>query len=150
MSVCPAFFLAYAALLPCLPDTGHPRRDPAGLSTIIPTEDALITDYVLIAGLLELPWSTPPWSPPSAPWILRRSGEPLQRIFPGGGGADVRLFSPVRQRLGLYLAHPAGHLPLCQSRRGARGKYAPVGLLATALSPVVSYIALDNGWEPLW
>ena len=26
------------------------------------------------------------------------------------------------------------------------GKYAPVGLLATALAPVVSYIALDNGW----
>ena len=38
-----------------------------------------------------------------------------------------------------------------KARREPFGKYVPTGLLATALAPVVSYIALDNGWgTPCW
>ena len=36
-----------------------------------------------------------------------------------------------------------------KSRKEHFGKYAPVGLLATALAPAVSYIAVDNGWGNL-
>ena len=35
-----------------------------------------------------------------------------------------------------------------KSRHEPFGKYASIGLMSTALAPVVSYIALDNGWAP--
>ena len=115
-----------------------------GLTTIVVTEDALITDYVLIAG-------------PGAALvnsslvtvitlvILRLSREPLNGFSPVMVGlmSGFSLFGknfvniwPILFGTWLYAA----------SRREHFGKYVPVGLLSTALAPVVSYIVLDNGW----
>ncbi len=138
-------FWAYAlalALLGFLLAT--PQEIIQGLITIVVTEDALITDYVLIAG-------------PGAALvnsslvtvitlvILRLSREPLNGFSPVMVGlmSGFSLFGknfvniwPILFGTWLYAA----------SRREHFGKYVPVGLLSTALAPVVSYIGLDNGW----
>ena len=78
-------FLAYAALLALfglIMDT--PVNILRGLSTIILTEDALITDYVLIAGpgaaLVNSALVTA-----ISTLILRRSGEPFNGFSPVAG-----------------------------------------------------------------
>lgn len=40
----------------------------------------------------------------------------------------------------------AGSFLYARFRREPLGTYIHIGLLTTALSPLVSYIALDNGW----
>ena len=138
-------FLAYAALLALfglIMDT--PVNILRGLSTIILTEDALITDYVLIAGpgaaLVNSALVTA-----ISTLILRRSGEP----FNGFSSVVVGLmsgFSLFGKNFVNIWPILLGTFLYAKSRREPVGKYAPVGLLATALAPVVSYIALDNGW----
>lgn len=138
-------FLAYAALLALF---GLTLDTPAvilrGLSTIILTEDALITDYVLIAGpgaaLVNSALVTA-----ISTLILRRSGEPFNGFSPVVVGlmSGFSLFGKNFVNIWPILL---GTFLYAKSRREPVGKYAPVGLLATALSPVVSYIALDNGW----
>ena len=44
----------------------------------------------------------------------------------------------------------AGTFLYAKARREPFGKYVSVSLLATALAPVVSYVALDNGFGNLW
>ena len=44
----------------------------------------------------------------------------------------------------------AGTFLYAKARRETFGKYVSVSLLATALAPVVSYVALDNGFGNLW
>ena len=138
-------FLAYAALLALfglILDT--PSGILHGLSTIILTEDALITDYVLIAGpgaaLVNSALVTA-----ISTLILRRSGEPFNGFSPVVVGlmSGFSLFGKNFVNIWPILL---GTFLYAKSRREPVGKYAPVGLLATALSPVVSYIALDNGW----
>ncbi len=89
-----------------------------GLATIVLTEDALITDYVLIAG-------------------------------PGAALINSALVTAVTLVM-LRLSHePFNGFSLwlyAKLRREPFGKYVPTGLLSTALAPVISYIALDNGW----
>ena len=138
-------FLAYAALLALfglIMDT--PVNILRGLSTIILTEDALITDYVLIAGpgaaLVNSALVTA-----ISTLILRRSGEPFNGFSPVVVGlmSGFSLFGKNFVNIWPILLGPFLY---AKSRREPVGKYAPVGLLATALAPVVSYIALDNGW----
>ena len=138
-------FLAYAALLALfglIMDT--PVNILRGLSTIILTEDALITDYVLIAGpgaaLVNSALVTA-----ITTVILRHSGEPFNGFSPVVVGlmSGFSLFGKNFVNIWPILL---GTFLYAKSRREPVGKYAPVGLLATALAPVVSYIALDNGW----
>ncbi len=115
-----------------------------GLATIVLTEDALITDYVLIAG-------------PGAALInsalvtavtlvmLRLSHEP----FNGFSLVVVGLmsgFSLFGKNLVNIWPILLGAWLYAKLRREPFGKYVPTGLLSTALAPVISYIALDNGW----
>ena len=115
-----------------------------GLIAIVMTEDALITDYFLVAGpgaalvnsalvtsislvLLRLSWDT-------------LNGMTLVEVGLMSGfslfGKNYLNIWPIL--LGSWL-YPV-------SRKEPYGSYVGIGLMATALSPVISYIALDNGW----
>ena len=59
----PRYFWLFAALqLLAALLLDSPGNILRGLRTIVYTEDALITDYIAVAGP---PCATPPWSPPS-------------------------------------------------------------------------------------
>ena len=128
----------------------HPGNILPGLSTIILTEDSLITDYIQIAG-------------PGAAFvnaalvtlisilILWLAREPIN----GYTAVEIGLMSGFA----LFGKNIVNIWPIIFGtllyakvvRREPFGKYASVSLLATALSPVVSYVGLDNGWgNPLW
>ena len=138
-------FLAYAALLALF---GLTQDTPAGilqgLSTIILTEDALITDYVLIAGPGAALVNSAIVTAITA-LILRHSGEPFNGFSPVVVGlmSGFSLFGKNFVNIWPILL---GTFLYAKRRREPAGKYASVGLLATALAPVVSYISLDNGW----
>ena len=115
-----------------------------GLRIIVLTEDALITDYVLIAG-------------PGAALVnsalvtaisilcLRMAREPLNgfSLVVIGLMSGFSLFGKNFVNIWPILA---GSWLYAKSRREPFGRYTSVGLMSTALAPVVSYIALDNGW----
>ncbi len=124
-----------------------PQNILRGLFTIIMTEDALITDYIKIAG-------------PGAAFVnsalvtaitlilLRLSKDTLNgmTLVEIGLMSGFSLFGknflniwPIL--LGSWLYPKSRHEPY--------GSYVGIGLMATALSPVISYIALDNGWGNL-
>jgi len=116
----------------------------AGLNQIVLTEDSLITDYVRVAG-------------------------------PGGALVNSALVTSIALIL-LYFSHEShngmtlvvvglmsgfslfgknfiniwpilfGTWLYAKSRREHFGKYAAIGLMSTALAPIISYIFLDNGW----
>lgn len=135
-------YTAVLALFGLLLDS--PAQILQGLTTIILTEDALITDYVLIAG-------------PSAALInsalvtaislilLRLSREPFNgfSLVVIGLMSGFSLFGKNFVNIWPILI---GSWLYAKLRREHFGKYIPTGLLSTALAPVVSYIALDNGW----
>ncbi|MGI5962990.1 MAG: DUF1576 domain-containing protein [Lawsonibacter sp.] len=115
-----------------------------GLTRIVFTEDALITDYVLVSGpgpalvnsalvtflsVLILHFSHVPFNGMTSVVIGLMSG------FSLFGKNFVNIW-PILLGTWLY----------AKSRKEPFGKYAPIGLMATALAPLVSYIALDNGW----
>lgn len=115
-----------------------------GLYTILTTEDSLISDYVLIAG-------------PGAAFVnsalvtavtlllLKRSGDP----FNGFSLVVVGLmsgFSLFGKNLMNVLPILLGTWLYAKSRREPFGRYLPVSLLATALSPIVSYLFLAHDW----
>lgn len=135
-------FVALLAIVGFL--LSSPSEIIRGLHTIIVTEDALITDYILIAGpgaalinsaivtaitILILKLSQEPFNGYSFVVVGLMSGFSLF-------GKNFVNICPIL--LGTYLYAKSRHEPF--------GKYACSGLLATALSPVISYIALDNGW----
>jgi hypothetical protein len=118
-----------------------------GLKTIVLTEDALITDYALIAGpgaalvnsalvtgisLLLLQWSHQPVNGVTLVVIGLMSG------FSLFGKNFVNIW-PILTGTWLYGI----------SRREPIGKHTVTGLMSTALSPIVSYFVLDNGWGSL-
>lgn len=137
-----AAFLAAVGL--CL---DSPQNILHGLYTIVITEDALITDYIKVAG-------------PGAAFVnsalvtaftlllLRLAGDTLN----GMTLVEVGLMSGFS----LFGKNCLNILPILlgswlypKLRKEPYSSYAGIGLLATALSPVVSYIALDNGWGSL-
>ena len=115
-----------------------------GLYQIVTTEDALITDYVRIAGvgaaLVNSALVTG-----IAVSVLYLSGDRLNgmTMVEIGLMAGFSLFGknfiniwPILMGAWLYT----------KVRREPVGGYMGIGLMATALAPIVSYFALDNGW----
>lgn len=124
-----------------------PSNILAGLWKIILTEDALITDYVLVAGtgaaLVNAALVTA-----LSIFILWRAEVPCNGItlVIMGLMSGFSLFGknflniwPIIFGTWLY----------AKSRKEAFGKYAATGLMATALAPIVSYFVLDNVWRSL-
>ena len=124
-----------------------PSNILTGLRTIILTEDALITDYVRIAGpgaaLVNSAIVTA-----ITVFILRYSGEPFNgtTLVVVGLMAGFSLFGKNFLNIWPILA---GTWLYCKTRRVTFGKFAYISLMATALSPIISYIVLDNGWGDL-
>jgi len=140
-----SWLMVYAALLMAL---GFMLDSPGnvlrGLVRIVLTEDALITDYILVGGVGAALANSALVTALSLV-LLYRSGEPLN----GFTFVVVGLMSGFA----LFGKNPVNIWPILlgtwlysKGRREPFGKYVSTGLLATALAPVVSYIALDNGW----
>lgn len=119
-----------------------------GLGKIVTTENALITDYIQLAG-------------PGAAFanaaivilitaaLYRLSGDPLNGSSLVGLGlmAGFSLFGKNFLNIWPILL---GTWLYARSRKEPFAKYISVSLLATALAPMVSYIALDNGFGNLF
>ena len=137
--------LGYAAILLA---AGFLLGDPAeivpGLIRIVLTEDALITDYVLVSGPGPAFVNSALVTLVSA-LILRGSRVPLNgmTLVVIGLMSGFSLFGKNFVNIWPILL---GSWLYSKTRKEPFGKYASIGLLATALAPVVSYIALDNGW----
>ena len=145
----------YAQLYPCLwafvavmAITGFlldsPENILRGLWNIIMIEDALITDYLLVAGpggaLVNSALVTA-----ITLIILRLAGD----VPNGMTLVEVGLmsgFSLFGKNIVNIWPILIGSWLYAKVRREHWGTYAGIGLMATALAPVVSYIALDNGW----
>lgn len=121
-----------------------PANILAGLKTIVLTEDALITDYVLVAGPGAALVNSALVSAITI-CVLYLSKDVLNgmTLVVMGLMAGFSLFGknfvniwPILLGTWLYPKY----------RKEPFGPYANIGLMATALAPVVSYIALDNGW----
>ena len=121
-----------------------PEQILNGLKTIAMSEDALITDYVLIAGPGAALINSALVTLISA-WILHISKEPLNGfslvtigLMSGFSlfGKNVVNIWPIILGTWLY----------SRVRGEIFGKYVTVALMSTALAPVISYIGLDNGW----
>ena len=136
---------AYAALLAA---AGLLLDSPAeilnGLVTIILSEDALITDYVLIAGPGAALVNSAIVTAISI-YVLYVADDILNGMtlvviglmsgFSLFGKNFVNIW-PILIGTWLYTKY----------RKEPFGAFANIGLMATALAPIVSYIALDNGW----
>ncbi len=121
-----------------------PREILDGLLTIIRSEDALITDYVRIAGpgaalvnsalvtaisLCVLYMADDVLNGMTLVVIGLMSGFSLF-------GKNIINIWPILLGTWLYTRY----------RKEPFGAFANIGLMATALAPIVSYIAVDNGW----
>jgi len=116
----------------------------SGLNQIVLTEDSLITDYVRVAGpgaaLVNSALVT------SISLILlycsheSHNGMTLVVVGLMSGfslfGKNFINIWPILLGTWLY----------AKSRREHFGKYTAIGLMSTALAPIISYIFLDNGW----
>ena len=128
---------------------GDPAQILPGLWKIIITEDSLITDYIQIAGI-GAAFVNAALVTLISLVILRLSGDPLNgyTLVEIGLMAGFSLFGKNIANIWPIIA---GTFLYAKLRREPFGKYASVSLLATALAPAVSYIALDNGWgNPFW
>ena len=136
---------AYAALLAV---AGLLLDSPAdilnGLVTIILSEDALITDYILIAGPGAALINSAIVTAISicvlyvADDILNGMTLVVIGLMSGFSlfGKNFVNIWPILIGTWLYTKY----------RKEPFGAFANIGLMATALAPIVSYIALDNGW----
>ena len=115
-----------------------------GLYTIIITEDALITDYVLVAG-------------PGAALVNSSIVTAISVILLYAARDTLNGMTLVEMGLmsGFSLFGKnfvniwpilAGTWLYTRVRREKLAGNIGIGLMATALAPIVSYIALDNGW----
>ena len=137
--------LGFSALLLLLGTLlGDPAEIVPGLIRIVLTEDALITDYVLVSGpgpaLINSGLVTL-----ISVLILHLSGAPFNgvTIVLVGLMSGFSLFGKNFVNIWPILF---GTWLYARSRKESFGTYAPIGLTATALSPLVSYIVLDNGF----
>lgn len=144
------YLWCYAALLAiggfAMDDTQGILR---GLITIAKSEDALITDYVLIAGpgaaLVNSALVTA-----ISICVIYLSKDVLNgmTIVVIGLMSGFALFGKNFVNIWPILI---GTWLYSKYRGEPFGAYANIGLMATALSPVISYISLDNGWgNPFW
>ena len=139
------FLWAYVALLAAggfLLDT--PENIWRGLIRIVLTEDALITDYVLVSGpgaaLVNSALVTA-----ITICVLYLAGDVLNgmTLVEIGLMSGFSLFGKNFVNIWPILM---GSWLYAKVRREPIGSYAGIGLMATALAPVVSYIAIDNGF----
>ena len=121
-----------------------PARILAGLWTIVVTEDALITDYVLIAGPgAALVNSALVTGISLCVLYLSRDIVNGMTLVVVGLMSGFSLFGKNYLNIWPILI---GTWLYTRWRKEPFGPYANIGLMATALAPVVSYIVLDNGW----
>jgi hypothetical protein len=141
------FYAASLAVAGFLLDT--PSNILSGLGKIILSEDALITDYVLVGGsgaaLVNASLVTS-----ISIAILRRCQDTLNGMTP----VVIALmsgFSLFGKNFVNIWPILIGSWLYTKFRGEPYGAHANIGLMATALAPIVSYISLDNGWgNPLW
>ena len=137
-----AYLIAIGVIL------GDPAEILPGLLKIIMTEDALITDYVKIAGI-GAAFVNAALVTLISLGILRLSEDPLNgfTLVEIGLMAGFALFGKNIANIWPIIL---GTFLYAKLRREPFGKYASVSLLSTSLAPVVSYVALDNGWGNIW
>jgi len=119
----------------------------SGLLRIVLVEDSLITDYVLVAGpgaaLVNSALVTAISLIILHAWKDTLNGMTLVVIGLMSGfslfGKNYLNIWPILLGTWLYTKY----------RKEPFGPYANIGLMTTALSPIISYIALDNGWGNL-
>ncbi|WP_302496606.1 DUF1576 domain-containing protein, partial [uncultured Flavonifractor sp.] len=142
IAICFAAYLISIGLI-----LGDPSQILPGLWKIIQTEDALITDYVKIAGI-GAAFVNAALVTLISLGILHLSKDPLNgyTLVEIGLMAGFALFGKNIANIWPIIF---GTFLYAKVRREDFGKYASVSLLATSLSPVVSYVALDNGWGNL-
>ncbi len=130
-------FLLLAGLL-----LGDIPSIPQGLWTIIITEDTLITDYIQIAGIGAAFVNAGLVTAVSV-FLLSRSDETPNgyTLVVAGLMAGFALFGKNILNIWPILA---GSWLYAKLQREHFGKYASVSLMATALSPVVSFVALGG------
>ena len=134
-----AFWLALCGFL-----LDDPASIGPGLVTIVLTEDSLITDYVLIAGpgaaLVNSALVTA-----ISITILSLSRDILNgmTLVVIGLMSGFSLFGKNFVNIWPILL---GSWLYTRYRKEPFGPYTNIALMSTALSPVISYIALDNGW----
>lgn len=136
---------AYAAMLAVV---GFLLDSPAdilkGLWAIITSEDSLITDYVLIGG-------------PGAALINSAIVTAISISVLYGADDVLNGMTPVviglMSGFSLFGKNFVNIWPILlgtwlytRYRKEPFGAFANIGLMATALAPIVSYISLDNGW----
>ena len=115
-----------------------------GLSQIVLTEDALITDYVLVAG--------PGAALVNSALVTTISIIILYCSHESHNGLTLVIVG-LMSGFSLFGKNFVNIWPIllgtwlyAKSRKEHFGKYAAIGLMSTALAPVISYIFLDNGW----
>ena len=139
------FLWAYAALLALaglLLDT--PEHILAGLRDIVLTEDALITDYVMVAGAgAALVNSALVTAISLCVLIFSRDVLNGMTLVVVGLMSGFSLFGKNFVNIWPILV---GSWLYAKYRREPYASYVNIGLMSTALAPVISYIALDNGW----
>ena len=140
-------FVALGLITGFLLDT--PENIFNGLVRIVMVEDALITDYVLVAG-------------PGAALVNSSLVTAVticvlylaKDVLNGMTLVEIGLmsgFSLFGKNLVNIWPILIGSWLYAKMKREPVGSYAGIGLMATALAPIVSYIALDNGWgNPFW
>lgn len=142
------FLWMYVALLTVtgfLLDT--PENILAGLLRIVLVEDALITDYILVAGPGAALVNSALVTAISLS-ILQLWRDTLNGMTPVVIGlmSGFSLFGKNYLNIWPILL---GTWLYSKYRKEPFGTFANIGLMSTALAPVVSYIALDNGWGTL-
>lgn len=115
-----------------------------GLYIIVTTEDALITDYVLVAGPGAALVNSAVVTGISI-CVLYAAGDTLNgmTLVEMGLMSGFSLFGKNFVNIWPILAGTWLYTKL--RKRSAAGNIG-IGLMATALAPIVSYITLDNGW----
>lgn len=140
----PAFLLYCGLLFLAGLLLDSPEQIMEGLRIIVTSEDALITDYVRIAGPGAALVNSALVTLVSA-WILHVSREPLNgfSMVVMGLMSGFALFG--KNIINIWPIIFGGWL-YAKVRKENFGKYVTVALMSTALAPIISYIGLDNGW----
>ena len=120
-----------------------------GLTRIVIVEDALITDYVMVAGAgAALVNSALVTAVTICVLYLSRDVLNGMTLVEIGLMSGFSLFGKNLVNIWPILI---GSWLYAKVKREPVGSYAGIGLMATALAPIVSYISLDNGWgNPFW
>lgn len=120
---------------------------PQGLAAILTSQDVLITDYFAIAGV-SASFVNAGLVTLEALVILRLCRDPING-YSFVVLALVAGFSFFGKNFLNVLPILAGSFLYAKVKKEPFAKYAPVGLLSTALAPAVSFFALSDGWGHL-